>query len=234
MTGKTIRLAVALASITVAWTVLVFAQDKSLPINPAEYAAPIKVSCVGDSITQGVGADEGKSWPDQLGKMLGGKWNANNFGVSGTTLTKSGDNPYQKQDAFARAKALNPDVVIIMLGTNDTKPQNWKNFLTDFETNLIDMVKQFAALPGKPRMFLCYPPYIAKGGNWGINESNTVTEISVISKVAAAMKVGVIDVHGNLKGNDEMIPDNVHPNGAGARVIAATVFKASLGSGVDR
>lgn len=229
MTGKTIRLVVVFASIALAWNGVMFAKDKASPISPAAYTAPIKVSCVGDSITQGVGAGDKKSWPDQLSKMLGDKWNVNNFGVSGTTLMKSGDSPYQKQDAFANAKALNPDVVIIMLGTNDTKPQNWKNFQTDFEADLTDMVKQFSALPGKPRIFVCYPPYIAKSGNFGINEDNTLKEIPVITKVATALKLGVIDIHGNLKGKDEMIPDNVHPNGAGARVIAATVFKALTG-----
>ena len=229
MTGKTIRLVAALASISVAWPVTVVAQDRSSPVNPAEFAAPVRVSCVGDSITQGVGAGDGDSWPDQLRRMLGRKWDVKNFGVSGTTLMKSGDNPYQKQDAFIRAKAHHPDVVIIMLGTNDTKPDNWKHFQTDFEADLTDMVRQFAALPGKPRIFLCYPPYIAGGGNSGINESATLAEIPVISRVARAMKLDVIDVHGNLKGKDEMIPDNVHPNGAGARVIAATVFRALTG-----
>ena len=232
MTRNAIRLLVTLASISMAWPLVVVAQERSLPIDPAGYTAPIRVACVGDSITAGVGADAGHSWPDQLRAMLGDTWDVKNFGVSGTTLMKSGDSPYQKQDAFARAKGLNPDVVIIMLGTNDTKPQNWGAFQTDFEADLIDMVKQFASLPGKPRIFICYPPYIAKGGHWGINESDTVAEIPVISKVATAMKLGVIDVHGNLKGKDEMIPDNVHPNSAGARVIAATVFKALTGKDV--
>ena len=229
MTGRMIRLVVALAAISVMWSVGVGAADKTLFINPAEYAAPVKVACVGDSITEGFGAGRGNSWPDQLGKMLGNKWAVKNFGVGGTTLMKSGDKAYQKQDAFARAKALNPDLVIIMLGTNDTKPQNWKRFPTDFEADLIDMVKQFAALPGKPRIFVCYPSYIAKDGKYGINESGTVAEIPVITKVATEMKLGIIEVHGNMKGKDEMIPDNVHPNGAGAKVIAATVFKVLTG-----
>ena len=56
-----------------------------------------------------------------------------------------------------------------------------------------------------------------------------MAEIPVITKVATEMKLGIIDVHGNMKGKDEMIPDNVHPNGAGAKVIAATVFKVLTG-----
>lgn len=229
MTGKTIRLAVALGSLSLLWTVMAGAQDTPLPIDPAKYPGSIKVACVGDSITEGVGAGAGNSWPEQLGRMLGDKWDVRNFGVSGTTLMRSGDKPYQKQDAFARAKAFNPDVVVIMLGTNDTRPWNWKKFKTDFEADLIDMVNQFAALAGKPRIFVCYPPYIAKGGKYRISEGNTLEEIPVISKVAAEMKLGVIDVHGSLKGKDELIPDNVHPNRAGAGVIADAVFKVLIG-----
>ena len=86
-----------------------------------------KIACVGDSITQGVGAKAGMSWPDQLGKMLGEKWEVKNFGVSGTTLLNNGDSPYQRTGAFKNAKDFNPDGVVIILGTNDTKPQNWKN-----------------------------------------------------------------------------------------------------------
>jgi len=206
----------------------VLAQD-STPVKVEKYKAPIKVSCVGDSITQGVGAGGGNSWPDQLRKMLGEKWDVKNFGVSATTLMKSGDSPYQKKDAFKKAKDFNPDVVVIMLGTNDTKPQNWKNFKKDFEADYMDMVKQFAELASKPRIFVCYAPYIAKGGNWGINEPNTVEEIPVITKVAKELKLGIIDVHGALKDKDSLIPDNVHPNAEGATVIAQTVFKALTG-----
>lgn len=204
------------------------AQDLS-PIKVADYKAPIKVACVGDSITQGVGADGGQSWPDQLRRLLGDKWDVKNFGVSGTTLMNSGDGPYQKQNAFNEAKAFIPDVVVIALGTNDTKPQNWKNFEKDFEADYRNLVKQFTDLPGKRRIFICRPPYIAKDGNFGINELNTVAEIPVIDKVAKDLKLGIIDLHAALKGKDGMIPDNVHPNNDGAAAIALAVFNALTG-----
>jgi lysophospholipase L1-like esterase len=208
--------------------VSVWAQDLS-PVRVADYKAAIKVACVGDSITYGVGADGGQSWPDQLGRMLGDKWDAKNFGVSGTTLMNSGDGPYQKQSAFKDAKDFNPDVVVIALGTNDTKPDNWAKFKKDFEVDYKDLVGQFAALAGKPRIFICRPPYIARDGNFGINDSNTVAQIPVIDKVAKELKLGLIDLHAALKGKDDMIPDNVHPNNDGANAIAQAVFNALAG-----
>ena len=45
--------------------------EQAAPINLADYKGVIKLACVGDSITQGVGAGKGQSWPDQIKNMLG-------------------------------------------------------------------------------------------------------------------------------------------------------------------
>jgi len=207
------------------------AQDSS-PVKVENFKAPIKLACVGDSITQGVGAAGGMSWPDQIAKLLGEKWEVKNFGVSGTTLLNNGDNPYQKQGAFKNAKDFNPDVVVILLGTNDTKPQNWKN-KKNFVADYTDLVNQFAKLPSKPRVFICYPPYIAGNGNWGINEPDTKDEIPMVDKVAWSTRAGVIDVHAALKGKDALIPDKVHPNTEGAAEIAKAVYKGLTGKAAE-
>ena len=62
------------------------------PIDVSHYTAPIRVACVGDSITAGAGA-EGKPYPKQLQALLGDKWLVNNYGVGGRTLLKKGDHP---------------------------------------------------------------------------------------------------------------------------------------------
>src|SRR4051812_11154381 len=92
-------------------------------------AEKIKVACVGDSITAGAGVqDPGhNAYPVVLQRLLGDKYEVKNFGVSGTTLLKKGDSPYWNQKAFKAATAFAPDIVIIKLGTNDTKAQNWKH-----------------------------------------------------------------------------------------------------------
>lgn len=201
---------------------------EATPVNVGDFTGTIKLACVGDSITQGVGAAGGKSWPDQVRAMLGEKWEVKNFGVSGSTLLNGGDKPYQKEGAFKNAKAFVPDVVVIILGTNDTKPQNWAKkdqFAADYQ----DMIAQFAALPSKPRIYICYPPYIAGNGNFGISEANTKSEFAFIDQVAKATKVGVIDVHGSLDGKDALIPDKVHPNTEGAAEIAKAVYQGLTG-----
>ena len=89
----------------------------------------IRLACVGDSITYGSGLSEREvnSYPAVLQKLLGEGYDVKNFGVSGATLLKSGDKPYWKQSEFKSATAFNPNIVVIKLGTNDTKPQNWSH-----------------------------------------------------------------------------------------------------------
>ena len=203
--------------------------QNTIPVDPAKFDHPVKVACVGDSITQGVGAKRGKSWPAQLQQILGEKWKVENFGLSGTTLMNSGNKPYQKSPHFKRAKASAADVVVIMLGTNDTKPNNWKHFEKDYEKDYRDLISHFSSQAGKPRIFLCLPPYIAKDGNWGINDPNTVAQKPVVIKIARDLGLGLIDVHSALKGKDDLIPDKVHPNTGGATVIAKAVHLGLTG-----
>src|SRR5579871_239964 len=95
------------------------------PLSASDFNRPVKLACVGDSITAGVGASPGKSYPDQLQALLGPKWQVKNFGVSGRTLLRQGDYPWWKESAYKDSHDFQPDAVVIMLGTNDTKPQNW-------------------------------------------------------------------------------------------------------------
>src|SRR5688572_13260471 len=88
---------------------------------------PIRVACVGDSITYGYGIKdrERDSYPAQLGALLGSKWDVRNFGVNGATALKKGTRPYSGLQAYQDALAFEPDIVVIKLGTNDTNAKSW-------------------------------------------------------------------------------------------------------------
>jgi acyl-CoA thioesterase I len=204
---------------------------------PSEWApVKMKVACVGDSITNGAGttAPEGSSnsYPSQLQRMLGDKFEVRNFGVGGTTLLKNGDSPYQRQEAFQQAKEFAPDVVVIMLGTNDTKPQNWK-YKDDFAADCEDLIKQFAGLPSSPRIYLCRPCFVAGEGNFGINEPCVEAELPLIDAVAQKTGTRIIDVHAATKDDTVHFPDRVHPDNRGAELIAKAVFKGIAGHVYD-
>jgi alpha-L-fucosidase 2 len=201
----------------------------------AEASTPIKVACVGDSITFGHGiADrENNSYPAQLGKMLGKGWEVRNFGVSGSTLLRKGDHPYIKTPRYEAALKFEPDVVIIKLGTNDTKPQNWnqqawkqkKAFIGDY----ILLINSFRNLESKPVVWICKPvPVFSERG--GINDKTVRGEIiPCIQYIARKAGVPMIDLYTPLKGHPEFFPDKVHPNAAGAtemaKIIAARLSK---------
>jgi lysophospholipase L1-like esterase len=175
-----------------------------------------------------MGATKGRDYPAQLQEMLGSKWTVKNFGVSGRTLMRSGDHPYWKEKAFQSAQEFDPDVVVIMLGTNDTKPHNWEH-AGEFYADYKDMVGVFAALPGKPRIYVCRPCPVPAPGNYGINETNIRLEIPIINQLAKELQLGVIDMHAALEDKANLLPDRVHPNTAGAKVMAETVCQALTG-----
>ena len=189
-----------------------------------------KVACVGDSITAGVGTKNVKTdaYPAQLARMLGPEFVVRNFGVSGSTLLKAGDKPYQKERAFKEALKFDPAIVIIMLGTNDTKPQNWKlkdQFVGDYK----NLIEQFEALPAKPKIFICRPVPVPGKGNFGINEKGVQEEMPMIEEIAKDTKATIIDMHAALEGKEQMLPDRVHPNTAGATEMAKAAYKALTG-----
>ena len=199
-----------------------------LSIMTASAAEPIKVACVGDSITQGAGAKPGQSYPSQLQALLGSGYQVGNFGVSGRTLLKKGDFPYWKEKKYQAALAMEPAIVIIMLGTNDTKPQNWK-FEAEFAADYRELVKSFQSLKSKPKVFVCRPVPVLGKGNYGINEENVQKEIPRVDALARELGCGVIDMHAALEKSPEMLPDRVHPNTAGAGEMAKAAAKAITG-----
>src|SRR6516164_7032395 len=91
-------------------------------------AAQVKVACIGDSITYGSGLSDRQNecYPAVLGLLLGDDYEVRNYGVSGATMLKSGDHPYWDTSAFSESSNWQPDIVIIMLGTNDSKPWKWQ------------------------------------------------------------------------------------------------------------
>ena len=147
----------------------------------------IRVACVGNSITDGHGIDMATQYgyPALLQKKLGNGYWVKNFGVSGRTMLNKGDLPYMNELAWEDAQAFKPDVVIIKLGTNDSKPQNWQ-YGSEFRQDLEQMIfslrpdlktpakkskkKAKNAAPAKPQIFLC-TPIKAEKPSWNINES---------------------------------------------------------------
>ena len=161
-------------------------------IAPCLFAAPPKIACVGDSITEGGGLANPAtdSYPAKLGKLVIPEFQVWNFGVGGATLLKKGGSPYWSTAAFKPSHDWNPDLVIIKLGTNDSQPQNWRhgtNFVTDYEA----LIASYTSLPSHPRIVLCTPCPVYGNGLFGINPGVVKTNIApLVRELAARLSLG--------------------------------------------
>jgi len=114
-------------------------------------------------------------------------------------------------------------VVILKLGTNDSKPQNWAH-RDQFAADARSLVEHFRALPSKPLVFLCLPVPVYQD-KWGINEATVAGQvIPDLLRVAQEARVPIIDLHAALGKRHEIFPDGVHPNAVGAAHLAQAVF----------
>lgn len=199
----------------------------------APKADAIKVACIGNSITDGAGLRmvDNVSYPAQLQRMLGSGYNVKNYGVSGRTMLNNGNRPYMKEQAWKDALEFCPDIVVIKLGTNDSKIVNWNEHGKEFATDTQQMIDALNALPSKPKIFLCTP---IAGNHQSSNPDNQCRDqvikdevIPQILKVAKKNKLQVIDLYPivNLDSKD-MQRDMLHPTEAGAKKIAQAVADA--------
>lgn len=205
-------------------------------------ALATNVACVGNSITEGYGIWSEKKYPDHLQEMLGSDYAVTNFGVSSMTFAgatiKSGDNnsSYWKTEKFKAALASSPNIVVIELGTNDSKyfmesaggnynylyGQCEKSQLyTDYEA----LIDTFAHLPTNPEIYATLQPYSNNVG-WAIMDTAIVNQINPIIKETATKKgVNIIDLHALFKTPAWFLDDSVHPNAKGAQELAKIVNK---------
>ncbi len=184
----------------------------------------IRIACIGDNITYGHGIQnrEQCSYPAQLEQILGSDFEVENYGVSGSTVLKSGDLPYWIQSELDKSLEYDPDIVIIMLGSNDSKPWNWENS-EQYSRDYIDLIHKFKALKSNPEVFLCNP-LPAYSSRWGI--CDTTIRFAIIPKIAAiaaSEEVQLIDFYKPFLNRNELFPDTIHPDSVGAFLIAEQI-----------
>ena len=189
-------------------------------------AVAAKIACVGDSITYGYGLTNPsqQSYPAVLQTLVGSKHTVQNFGSSGCTLLRKGDKPYWSDANFSASDAFKPDVVIVMLGTNDAKPQNW-SYKADFAADYNAMITHYRALGAL--VYVAVPPPVYPPGAYSINPDVLSGEVvPQVRQIAASANAPLIDVFAALSGKASYFPDTVHPNADGSQLIAQTVAAA--------
>jgi len=186
----------------------------------------IRVACIGNSITDGTGIDMAEllGYPAALGRRLGKGYCVRNFGVGARTMSDRGDHPYQKEQAWRDCLGWQPNIVVIKLGTNDTKPENWQYAKDDYVSSLQRMVDSLRTLPTKPRIILA-SPITAYKPTWGINDSIIVSAIMpMLQKFAKKHRLEYLDLHTQFHDDGGLMQsDGIHPNDKGAAQIAKLV-----------
>lgn len=194
----------------------------------------IKVACVGNSITYGIGVKdrEKDSYPALLQTMLGDEYFVGNFGKPGATLLNRGHRPYTEQKEYEDALAFNADIIIIHLGVNDTDPRDWPDFRDDFIKDYISLIDSFKSVNSDARIIIAgitpiwdrHPRFLSGTKVW---QDEIRDKIHVVADIC---DVEFIDFYSVLHNYPFMFPDAIHPNEEGASILAKTVYSAITGN----
>jgi lysophospholipase L1-like esterase len=182
----------------------------------------IRVACVGDSIT------EGTEYPRDLQKLLGAKYTVGNFGAGGSTVLLSSDKPYMFRPAYKNAIAFQPNIVFLMLGTNDANPKYFVN-IQEFVKNYEQLINHFQTNGAK--VWLVFPPPIFNDTLGPKSENLVNGVIPLIEQVAKELGLPTINVYSPLLDHPNYFWDGVHPNSYGAAIIAAEVYSVIFATG---
>ena len=189
----------------------------------------IRVACVGDSITWGftIVNRRKNSYPAVLQELLGPGYEVRNFGHNDASARFDADTPYVRKKAYRDSLSWNPDFVLLMLGTNDTKRRNWDPAV--FRRDYSRLVEAYQTLPSAPRVVLIspiriflplgipllglYPDTLENGGRPALRE------------IAPGKGLALVDLS-DLFTDSRLLMDGVHPQAAGARLLATRIHAA--------
>ena len=191
--------------------------------NIAHSRVPVKIVAVGNSITDGYGSSVREfSWPGHLETLMDSRYWVLNYGVSGTTMSREAEASYWKTWSYTLAKDAIPEILIIALGTNDCDPWRWNLYGKDFERDYRAMIQEFRDKGANPSLYFCLAP-----PKFPLNSGqNIITENEMIPKVkslAAEYHAQLIDFHTLMYDRNDVFPDDIHPDDAGALVMAQLV-----------
>lgn len=191
-----------------------------------------RIACVGDSITWGFTIVNRRkySYPALLQQRLGDEYEVRNFGYNDAAARFDADTPYVKKHVYQDSLEWNPDVVLLMLGSNDTKRRNWDPEI--FRHDYTRIVKSYLKLPSKPRVILIapiqifQPMHIPVLGLYSETMENGVRP--AIREIASETGLELVNL-ANLFTDSKYMMDGVHPQREGAKMLEEAIFKGVKG-----
>ena len=180
---------------------------------------------VGDSITQGCMAinERTDSWVAHLGELIseaqGKKVTQINRGIGGTKMSTPHQHyPAAKDTVQQYIVSLNPDLITIAYGINDFHAgTTLKTFMEDYRNYLQEVVESC------PNAVIIVCGLLYKGND---QDGKRVREWNdAIREMAEEFGVIYCDTYNDMYGINWLLADGLHPNNAGYRVMASTVFR---------
>ncbi len=236
MKNKKILSLILIVSLLIGSTVfsaMFFNGLSGIRLNPKYQEGQIKVALVGDSVTYGHSI---KNWPKNnypalLSDLLGDGYCVKSYGVSGSTVQPDGDQPYDATKAYQWSHEFEADILVFMLGSNDSKPENWKG-TEKFKEEYLKLLATYTEVENPPVVLLCTPPtaYFPEGVTEGLSNYNVQPEIieevaEIVKDVAVDKEYTLININDLTDNRRDLFgKDNVHPNNDGAKEIASAVY----------
>lgn len=190
-------------------------------------AQKVRIICVGNSITAGAKLNDPpkESYPAQLQVLLGNQYEVFNLGVSGKTVIAA--NGYANTPSFKEALLSDPNIVFIMLGTNDSRLPYRLDVPERFDSDYKSIIHAFKELPSSPRIILLLPvtSYLTDTTR---QTDSVITNLIIphIQQIAYDEKLELIDMHSITLNKATLFPDQLHPSTDGAAIIARRLYEA--------
>ena len=187
-----------------------------------------RLACIGDSLTWGFTLVDPlrESYPARLQGLLGADFIVRNFGCNGASVRADSYSPYTDTTAFRTSLAWAPDIVLLMLGSNDCVQQAWDSdaFCRDYER----LVSAYRDLPSQPRLILIAPIRMFRVmGFTFMDLSPEILEQGVrptIRAIAADQGLACIDLVDVIR-DASYCYDGVHPQTEGTRLMAEAIYE---------
>ena len=184
----------------------------------------LKLACLGDSITYGFGLiNRENSYPSLLTKALPASWEVRNFGVNGSCVRSGQTDSYDKTGMLEKISQWDPDIVLFMLGSNDSKPELW----VDRETYLHSCSALLERIDEKNRTVILLLPPPAGINFFGIRNEIIQEEIyPALRQLSRERSYLLVDFSEKMKNRPYLFIDNVHPNKSGYSLIVSSISKS--------
>ena len=191
--------------------------------------APVTIVTIGNSITAGYSNTSPYwAWPAQMGRMLGPGYQVKNYAVSGTTMNIHVNSSFRNTGNYPKAKAANPDILVIAHGTNDANVGWWKEWGHLFCDDYMSMVASFREDGRDPVLYCALAPPVFSNSRAEQNKNIEQEVIPRVKEVAAKVGAKLIDFNTPFVGRNECFPDNVHPSDPTAQRMAEIVKNVIL------